>query len=125
MKTIVRGRILSFKRQPLSINDSESYTYLDDGILMIKDKKIVGLTEFGNLPKTWNGVTCIDYRPYIIFPGFIDLHNHFPQLQVIASYGTQLMNWLEKYTFPEELKFASNDYSKKKAKLFLKTLIKM
>lgn len=123
MKTLVRGRILSFNRQPNSINDSESYIYLDDGCLMIEGKKIVGLKEFRKLPKSWRDVAYVDFRPHIIFPGFIDVHNHFPQLQVIASYGTQLLDWLKKYTFPEEAKFVSYDYSKEKAKLFLKTLI--
>ena len=42
----------------------------------------------------------------LIMPGFIDPHIHYPQTQVIASYGAQLLEWLEKYTFVEEQKFA-------------------
>ncbi len=123
MKTLVRGRILSFKRQPSSIHDLDSYIYMDDGFLLIEDQKIVDLKYPENLPKSWHDINYIDYRPHIIFPGFIDVHNHFPQLQVIASYGTQLMDWLKNYTFPEEAKFHSYDYAQEKAKLFLKTLV--
>ena len=123
MKTLIRGRILSFKRRPFSINDTESYLYFSDGFLLIKDKKIVALKAFGELPESWSDITYIDYRPNLIIPGFVDVHNHFPQLQVIASYGTQLMEWLEKYTFPEEAKFADHQFSEQTAKLFIKTLL--
>ena len=123
MKILIRGRILSFKKEPLSISDTESYVYLEDGFLMIEDKKIVGLTDSGELPESWSSMDYIDHRPNLIIPGFIDVHNHFPQLQVIASYGTQLMDWLEKYTFPEEAKFNDHNYSKKIARAFVKTLI--
>ncbi len=105
------------------MNDLDSYVYIDDGALMIENQKIVDLTEFKNLPRSWFDLEYIDHRPNLIIPGFIDVHNHFPQLQVIASYGAQLMDWLEKYTFPEEMKFSDYLYSKEKAKLFLKTLI--
>ena len=47
----------------------------------------------------------IDHRPHLLLPGFIDAHAHFPQMQVIASYGAELLDWLNKYTFPEETKF--------------------
>ncbi len=123
MRTLVRGRILSFKYEPSSISDSESYVYFDDGFLLIENKKIVGVKAFDNLPEDWSTLDFIDHRPNIIFPGFIDTHNHFPQLKVIASYGTQLMEWLAKYTFPEEAKFGDYKVAKQIAKQFLKTLI--
>ncbi len=123
MKTLVRGRILSFKREPFSINDYESYHYIHDGILLIENQKILEFGAYEDHADSFSEVNCIDYRPYLIIPGFIDTHNHFPQLQVIASYGTQLLEWLEKYTFPEEAKFSDGIFSKQKADLFLKTLI--
>ena len=42
----------------------------------------------------------IDHRPHLLLPGFIDAHVHFPQMQMIASYGAELLDWLNKYTFP-------------------------
>ncbi|MDP1692267.1 MAG: guanine deaminase [Burkholderiaceae bacterium] len=47
-----------------------------------------------------------DRRGKLLMPGFIDTHVHMPQLEVIASYGTELLHWLETYTFPAELRYA-------------------
>ena len=42
----------------------------------------------------------------VITPGFIDTHIHFPQTEMVAAYGEQLLAWLNSYTFPTERKFA-------------------
>jgi len=55
-------------------------------------------------------------------PGFIDPHIHYPQTQVIASYGAQLLEWLEKYTFVEEQKFADPTHAGRNAEFFLDEL---
>jgi guanine deaminase len=47
-----------------------------------------------------------DHRGQLLMPGFVDTHVHMPQLEVIASYGTELLHWLETYTFPAELRYA-------------------
>jgi guanine deaminase len=52
-------------------------------------------------------VEIVDHRPHLILPGFIDCHAALPQMQVIASYGAELLDWLNTYTFPEETKFAT------------------
>ena len=46
----------------------------------------------------------------IIAPGFVDMHVHYPQTDVIASPADGLLPWLENYTFPEEKRFAAPDY---------------
>jgi guanine deaminase len=58
----------------------------------------------------------------LIVPGFIDPHIHYPQTQVIASYGAQLLEWLEKYTFVEEQKFADPEHAARNAEFFLDEL---
>ena len=50
--------------------------------------------------------------------GFIDTHVHFPQVQVIASWGAQLLDWLNNYTFPEETRFASEAHGQRMARAF-------
>ena len=47
-----------------------------------------------------------DHSGRLILPGFIDTHVHSPQLDVIASYGTELLDWLNTYTFPAERRYA-------------------
>ena len=99
---ILRGRILSFNRQPEGADDHCAYTYIEDGGIVVSDGKIEAAGEFYNLP---NNIEVIDHRPNLLMAGFIDTHNHFPQMQVIGSYGAQLLDWLNNYTFPAEIKF--------------------
>jgi guanine deaminase len=66
----------------------------------------------------------IDHRPYLIIPGFIDAHAHFPQMQVIGSYGAELLDWLNNYTFPAETRFASEAHAAQIASAFLDEMVR-
>lgn len=123
MKTVIRGRILTFKRAPIDSEDTDSYIYFDDGYVEIENQKISSIGLFSDFIFESPNCEYTDYRPNLIMPGFIDTHNHFPQLQVIASYGTQLLDWLKNYTFPEEAKFKNYNYAKLVAKNFINTLL--
>ncbi|TIV08766.1 MAG: guanine deaminase, partial [Mesorhizobium sp.] len=70
------------------------------------------------------GVKKIDHRPHLLLPGFIDAHAHFPQMQVIASYGAELLDWLNTYTFPEETKFQNAQHGRRIARLFLDEMVR-
>ncbi len=60
----------------------------------------------------------------IIAPGFIDLHLHYPQTQVIGSPAAGLLPWLEKYTFPEEKNFSAPDYAAQEASFFIAEVLR-
>ncbi len=65
-----------------------------------------------------------DERPgQLILPGFIDTHVHAPQLDVIASYGSELLDWLERYTFPAETAWADPQVAAAGSRLFLDQLL--
>ena len=57
---------------------------------------------------------------HLIVPGFVDAHVHYPQLPVMASYGTSLLEWLDRYTFPEETRYGDRSYAGSRAAKFLK-----
>ncbi len=117
---LIRGRILSFRREPESVDDLESCLYEEDGAVLVRDGKIVAVGDFAVVRTQAGGVVEIaDHRPHLILPGFIDAHVHFPQMQVIASYGAELLDWLNDYTFPEESKFADAQHGRRVARLFL------
>jgi guanine deaminase len=65
----------------------------------------------------------IDRRGQLLLPGFIDTHVHCPQVDVIASWGAQLLDWLETYTFPAEARHAEPELAAAGARLFLDALI--
>ncbi len=104
---LIRGRVLTFLAEPQGIDDTASYRYIEDGAVFVRDGKIVDIGFYNDIRKLADaGIKIADHRPNLILPGFIDTHLHFPQTQAIASYGAQLLEWLNTYIFVEEQKFA-------------------
>ena len=119
----IRGRLLSFVRAPLGAGDAQSYRYLADGIILVKDGRIDAVGPADEIAQRLPaGMAVEHYADALILPGFIDPHIHYPQTQVIASYGAQLLDWLEKYTFVEEQKFADPAHAARNAEFFLDEL---
>ena len=116
------GRTLTFTGDPR--DDGDAYRYTEKGSILIEDGKIVWTGQAGEEPATLlAGVEHHEYGKNLILPGFVDGHLHYPQIGVIASFGTQLLDWLETYTFPEEARFADQKYAAETAKLFLDLLL--
>jgi guanine deaminase len=119
----IRGRLLNFLRAPRGAGDAQSYRYIADGIVVVKDGKIDAVGPAAELMRRLPaGMPVERFADALIMPGFIDPHIHFPQTQVIASYGAQLLEWLEKYTFVEEQKFADPAHAARNAEFFLDEL---
>jgi guanine deaminase len=119
----IRGRLLSFERAPAGAGDAQSYRYVDDGMVVVKDGRITQAGPAGEIAAQLPAGTPVDHYPgALILPGFIDPHIHYPQTQVIASYGAQLLEWLEKYTFVEEQKFGDPAHAARNADFFLDEL---
>ena len=70
------------------------------------------------------GTVVDEYPDCLILPGLIDTHIHYPQTQVIASYGAQLLEWLNRYTFVEEQKFSDTAHAADIAEFFLDELLR-
>jgi guanine deaminase len=123
--TLLRGRTLSFVRWPQTIDDHSAWRYEEDGGLLIRDGRIVASGAYAQVEKQAGESTRkIDHRPHLLLPGFIDTHVHFPQMQIIASYGAELLDWLNTYTFPEETKFANAQHGRRIARLFLDEMVR-
>ncbi|GAB4259838.1 MAG: guanine deaminase [Pararhodobacter sp.] len=103
---LLRGRSLSFRREPLGPADTEACDWQEDGGLWLRDGLIVASGPYAEVAALAGPVPVTDHRPHLIVPGFIDAHLHFPQGQIVASWGAQLLDWLDTYTFPAEARFA-------------------
>lgn len=122
---LLRGRTLTFLRWPDSTDDHGAFRYEEDGGLLIRDGRIVAAGSYADVARQAGAETeKIDHRPHMLLPGFIDAHAHFPQMQVIASHGAELLDWLNKYTFPEETKFRNAQHSRRIARLFLDEMVR-
>ena len=116
-----RGQFLHCLADPAA-NGDEAIEYVEDGVLMLDEGHVRSLTPFSQtqLPKDCE---VVDLSGKLIVPGFVDTHVHYPQVDVIASYGTQLLEWLETYTFPAESRFDDPSIAEDTARFFLNELI--
>ncbi len=122
---LLRGRVLSFKREPVAIDDTEALVFIEDGAILVCDGLIKAIGKHADVTgMTTDKVETIDHRPHLLMPGFIDTHIHFPQAQVIGSWGAQLLDWLNTYTFPAEAKFSDPDHCERIASAFIDELLR-
>jgi len=121
-RTILRGRVLTFTDEPQGIEDTASYRYLEDGAVIIEDGKVVDLIAYE--PRLAIGAEVIDHRPNLVIPGLIDMHLHYVQAQVLASYAGNLLEWLNTYTFVEEQRFSEQGHAGAIATAFFDELIR-
>ena len=124
MLKVYRGELLHFLADPAKVALQDSYQYIEDGLLIIKDGLVEQVGEAKALLNTLDkSVEVIHYENGLMMPGFIDTHVHYPQTEMIASYGEQLLEWLENYTFPFERQFSDLEHGKKVAEFFLTQLL--
>lgn len=115
-----RGDILYFTDNPAKVKNA--YEYYENGILYIQDGKVLDVGSYSEIGNKYLA-EIVDYSGRLIIPGFVDTHIHYPQIEMIASYGAQLLEWLNTYTFPTEQQFANYEYADKLAQVFLQELI--
>ena len=121
---VVRGRLLSFCDDP-RLSGGAARSYLDDGALLLVDGRIADVGPARDvLKRAPAGAAVDDHTGKLVLPGFIDTHVHYPQTRVIASYGAQLLDWLHKYTFVEEQKFADPAHAASVSSFFLDELFR-
>ncbi|TBR37980.1 guanine deaminase [Marinomonas agarivorans] len=118
-----RSAILHSIADPNDVGIEQSYEYFPDGLLVTNKDKIIALGNAEEILKNYPDLAVQHYPDSLILPGFIDTHIHYPQVDVIGSYGEQLLDWLNNYTFPAEAKFSDKEHAKKIAHIFLKELL--
>lgn len=119
-----RGSALHYLEDPAT-HAEHAHEYIKDALLLVEDGKIKALAPYAELiPTLEPTLEVIDYSGKLLMPGFIDLHSHYPQTEIIASYGRQLLDWLNNYTFPTESKFSDAAYAKAIAERFVAELLR-
>jgi guanine deaminase len=122
---LIRGRILTFLDEPRDIADTASYHYIEDGALLVADGRIIAMGDYADVaPSAAPDTPIADHRPHLVLPGLIDAHIHYPQMQAVASYAAQLLEWLNTYTFIEEQKFADEQHAEFIAERFLDEVLR-
>lgn len=119
---LFRARVYTPVADPFSTAPETSFVSHDDGFVAVEGDRIAGVGPWSDHPD------CTDIvdlgREHLLTPGFIDTHLHAPQLEMIGSYGGHLLEWLNRYTFPTEAKFADPEHARVIAEAFFDELLR-
>ncbi len=102
-------------------------SYLKDGLIVTARGsdgivRIEALGPYCDLIEIYADISVTHWPDFCIAPGFLDLHVHSSQTDVIASPADGLLPWLEKHTFPHEKRFSEIGYASSVASFFLDEL---
>lgn len=118
-----RAALLHTLDDPSRVPAAEAHAYHPDGLLVVEDGHVAAFGAYADLAPTLADVEITEWPGRLITPGFVDAHVHYPQIDVIAAWGNQLLDWLHAHTFPAELAFADRTHADAVAQLFLDQLL--
>ncbi len=116
MTRVIKGHTVSFSSSASVVHEAKGAVVAgDDGtILWVGPQPL--------LPHAFRQAPVDDYADMLVLPGFIDAHIHFPQYRMLAAPGKDLLDWLRRFTFPEESLYADETYAARAAEIFLNRL---
>jgi guanine deaminase len=117
MTKLLLGQIVAFGEtaEELSHETRGAIAIGDDGRILFRGPLSL-------LPRAFDLSPRDDFGDQILMAGFIDAHIHFPQNRILAAAAIDLLDWLTRYTFPEEAHYADPKYANAAAEIFLNTL---
>lgn len=120
-----RGRIVFMVDDPDPDRPEEALRDYPDGLLIVASGRVQSVGPYDDLIETLPS-TCVlkDFTGQLILPGFVDTHIHYPQIDIIGAYGKQLIDWLDRYTFPAELAFSNLAHCREVAKTFINEILR-
>lgn len=122
---VITGRTLTFLEDPGTVAEERALRFEEDGAIVIDDSGQIAWTgDRAGMPARFGDVARTDYGGKLILPGFVDAHVHFPQYRMIAAYGKDLLDWLNRYTFVEEQRYGDPAIAAVAANAFLDELLR-
>jgi guanine deaminase len=122
--TALRGTIVTCRDDPFLVDPAQAFAVETDGVVICRNGVVEAAgpasRHLGALP-----ADCIaDYSGCLIAPGFVDTHVHYVQTGMVASYGKQLLDWLDRYAFPAEMAFSDPAHAAAMATVFCDELLR-
>ncbi|MBL4916441.1 guanine deaminase [Szabonella alba] len=118
MADLLLGQILGFAADPFEAGP-EAARHDSHGAVLVEGGRIIETGPADVLRARHPLARVTDYGHALISAGFVDAHVHYPQTAIIASWGKRLIDWLNLYTFPEEMRFADRAYADEIAARYL------
>jgi guanine deaminase len=121
----LRGPAFTFRHDPFLQDPDTALLHLPDALIVMQEGRI---TAFGDhaaeRPRHPATMPVTHYPDALISAGFIDAHVHYPQLEMIGAFGETLLDWLDRYTYPTEMRFADRAHAARIAARFLRGLLR-
>ena len=121
---VIRGAVLTYRDDPAVVDPKRAVRFYPRGAVAVSgDGRIVWRGHARRLPQRFHGLACDDHGTALVLPGFIDAHVHFPQYRMLAAPGRDLLDWLNRFTFPEEHRYAWAPHARAAVEAFLDRLV--
>ncbi|PYG28024.1 guanine deaminase [Pelagimonas varians] len=120
--TLHLGQTLRFEGDPFA-DGLDAAKHETRGAILVEDGIIHAVGPAADLRAAYPWAPTVDHGDGLIVAGFVDAHAHYPQTGIIASWGKRLIDWLNSYTFPEEMRFGDADYAAEIAERYLDFLL--
>ncbi|MBG1232623.1 guanine deaminase [Aestuariivirga litoralis] len=117
MTKLLIGQLVHFGAEPHQVVHEER-----GGLVAGDDGTILWRGPLALLPEAFSHIERDDHGKKLLMSGFIDAHIHFPQYRMLAAAAVDLLDWLSRYTFPEEARYADRVYADTAAEIFLQRL---
>ena len=121
---VICGVVLTYCDDPAVVGPERAVRFYRRGAVAVSgDGRVVWCGHARRLPKRFRALPSDDHGEALVLPGFIDAHVHFPQYRMLAAPGKDLLDWLNRFTFPEEHRYASAPHARAAAEAFLDRLV--
>jgi guanine deaminase len=123
--TVLRGTIVTCRDDPFLTDPARAFATEADGVVVCRDGMVESVGPAAEiLPSLPAATPVAHYEGCLVVPGFIDTHVHYVQTGMIASYGEQLLDWLNRYAFPAEMAFRDPALAQAMARVFCDELLR-
>ncbi|MDW3222709.1 MAG: guanine deaminase [Paracoccaceae bacterium] len=112
-QTLLLGQTFESRANPLIFPWEDAVSVNSTGAVLIENDRIAAVGDRDALRHAHPKARIVDYGENLICPGLVDAHVHYPQTAIISSWGKQLIDWLNTYTFPEEMRLQDPDYAQR------------
>jgi guanine deaminase len=121
----LRGTVVTCRDDPFLTDPARAFAVESDGIVVCRNGLVEAVGPAVDMLRSMPPSTDVaDYTGCLIAPGFIDTHVHYVQTGIVASYGTQLLDWLDRYAFPAEMAFEDAAHAEAMARVFCDELLR-
>ena len=119
----------AYRAAILRFADNQAAVYEEDGLLVVAAdaegrQRVHAVGAWRELAPDYAHLSVEHLPGRILAPGFVDMHVHYPQLDVIGSPAEGLLPWLENYTFPQESRFLDDLHAEEVAQFFIDELLR-